>query len=62
MVDDYGYDGIDFRQDPYLVLPNDDDWGTSLGKKQVISLHSIFYIYFYFIIFFGVGHNKTLHL
>jgi hypothetical protein len=25
VVDDYGYVGIGFHQDPYLVLPDDED-------------------------------------
>ena len=31
VVDDYGYAGIDFRNDPDLVLVEGDDWDTSLG-------------------------------
>ena len=33
MVDYYGYAGIDFRNDPDLVLPEGEDWDTALGKK-----------------------------
>jgi hypothetical protein len=36
MVDDYGYAGIDFRNDPNLVLPKGEDWDTTLGKKHAI--------------------------
>jgi hypothetical protein len=32
MVDDYAYVGLDFRRDPYLVLPEGAQWGE-LGKK-----------------------------
>jgi hypothetical protein len=32
MVDDYAYDGLDFRGDPDLALPEDAQWGD-LGKK-----------------------------
>ena len=42
VVDDYGYTGIDFCQDLELVLPDDEDWDASLGKKCVISFQSFF--------------------
>ena len=32
-VDDYGYVGIDFRNDPDLILPEGEDWDATLGKK-----------------------------
>jgi hypothetical protein len=31
VVDDYGYAGIDFCNDPDLVLPEGYDWDASLG-------------------------------
>lgn len=31
VVDDYGYAGIDFCNDPDLVLPEGYDWNASLG-------------------------------
>lgn len=34
VIDDYGYAGIDFRNDPDLVLPEGDDWDVALGKKK----------------------------
>ena len=34
IVDDYGYVGIDFCNDPDLVLPEGDDWDVALGKKK----------------------------
>jgi hypothetical protein len=33
MVDDYGYVGIDFCNDPDLVLPEGLDWDATLAKK-----------------------------
>ena len=45
VVEDYGYVGIDFHQDPDLVFPDDEDWDTSLSKKHVISLHAILFLY-----------------
>lgn len=33
MVDDYGYVGINFYNDPNLVLPEGKDWDATLGKK-----------------------------
>ena len=45
VVDDYGYAGIDFCQDPDLVLPDDKDWDASLGKKHIISFQSVVYIF-----------------
>ena len=42
VVDDYDYARINFRQDPDLELPNDEDWDASLGKKHVISFQSFF--------------------
>ena len=34
MIDDYAYVGLDFRGDPYLVLPEEYQWGD-LGKKGI---------------------------
>ena len=34
VVDDYGYAGIDFRNDPNLVLLEGYDWDAALGKKK----------------------------
>ena len=50
VVVDYGYVGIDFRNDPDLVLPEGEDWDSTLGKKHAISSFSsdvfdIFMIY-----------------
>ena len=59
MVDDYGYVGIDFRQEPDLVLPNGEDWDASLSKKHVFSFHAVIFVCFLnFIMFFGVWYNK----
>lgn len=33
-IDDYGYAGIDFREDPDLVLPKGEDWDHEIGKKD----------------------------
>ena len=33
MVDDYGYAGIDFRNDSDLFFPEGKDWDAILGKK-----------------------------
>jgi hypothetical protein len=38
MIDDYGYMGINFRNDPDLVLPEGEDWDVALGKKNMLSL------------------------
>ena len=43
MVDDYGYAGIDFRNDPDLVLPKGEDWDASLGKKHGISFSIVMF-------------------
>ena len=55
MVDDYGYAGIDFCNDPDLVLPKRKDWDASLCKKHVISFSCSDYFLIYFVIlsFFG---------
>ena len=47
VVDDYGYAGIDFCNDLDLVLPEGDDWDSTLGKKHALSLLSaiIFFIF-----------------
>ena len=37
LVNDYGYVGIEFHQDPKLTIPEDEDSDASLGKKHVIS-------------------------
>jgi hypothetical protein len=56
MVDDYGYAGIDFCQDLDLMLPDDEDWDASLGRKHVISFHAVIFICFLnFIIFLVYG-------
>ena len=34
VVNDYGYVRIDFHNDPDLVLPDGDEWDTTLGKKK----------------------------
>jgi hypothetical protein len=34
MIDDYVYTGLEFRGDPYLVLPEGSQWGD-LGKKGI---------------------------
>ena len=58
-MDDYGYVGIDFRQDLDLVLPDYDDWDASLGKKHVISLHAKFiYMFLDIIMLFLHGIRK----
>ena len=59
VVDDYKYVGIDFRNDPDLVLPEGDEWEAALGKKKyALSLLSIVIYFYVFIIFyvFGVWH------
>lgn len=47
VIDDYGYAGIDFCNDPDLVLTEGDDWDSTLGKKHALSLLSavIFFIF-----------------
>jgi len=37
MVDDYAYVGLDFLNDPDLVLPEGSQWGE-LGKKDILLL------------------------
>lgn len=37
VVDDYGYVGIDFRNDSDLVLPEGYDWDASLGMLDLFS-------------------------
>ena len=58
MVDDYGYVGIDFRNDPDLVLPEGEDWDSTLGKKHAISSFSsdVFDIFMIYNVF-GVLHD-----
>jgi hypothetical protein len=34
MVDDYGYVGLEFRDDPNLVLSEGSQWGD-IGKKEI---------------------------
>ena len=58
MVDDYGYVGIEFRQDPNLALSNHEDWDASLSKKHVISFQS-FFVCFLFYDVFGGWYNKN---
>ena len=50
VVDDYGYAGIDFCNNPSQVLLEGEDWDSALGKKHTISSFSsdifdIFMIY-----------------
>jgi hypothetical protein len=37
MIDDYAYVGMDFHNDPDLVLPEVSQWGD-LGKKNILLL------------------------
>ena len=37
MIDDYAYVGMDFCNDPDLVLPEGSQWGD-LGKKNIFLL------------------------
>jgi hypothetical protein len=60
MVDDYGYAGIDFQNDPDLVLPKGKDWDATLGKKHVISFHAVIFIFFDFIMFLVYGITNIL--
>ena len=50
MMDDYGYAGIDIRNDPDLVLPEGEDWDATLGKKYVISFSYSDYFLMYYVI------------
>ena len=43
MVDDYEYAGIDFCNDPDLVLPEGEDWDASLGKEHGISFSAVMF-------------------
>lgn len=46
VIDDYGYAGIDFCNGPDLVLPEGDDWDSTLGKKHALSLFFLAVIFF----------------
>ena len=55
VVDDYGYAGIDFRNDPDLVFPEGEDWDSALGKKHAISsFYSDVFVFFIIYNVFGV--------
>jgi len=41
MINDYAYAGMDFRNDPDLVLPKGSQWGD-LGKKLFFSFMVFF--------------------
>jgi hypothetical protein len=45
MIEDYTYAGVDFQEDPDLVLPEGYQWSDA-GKKKIFSFS------FYFIFFF----------
>ena len=51
VIDDYGYAGIDFHNDPDLVLPEGDEWDVALGKKKCFISFLINYIFFMFSLF-----------
>ena len=55
-MDDYGYAGIDFHNDPDLVLPKGYDWDASLGMLDLFCLSNyIFFNAFHFFLYvFGV--------
>ena len=59
VVDDYGYAGIEFRQDADLALPDDEDWDASLGKKHVISFPVIFVCFLFCDVFCEWYNKKT---
>ena len=50
MVEDYGYAGTNFRVDPDLPLPEDDEWDDQ-GKKYTISLCFCFILYLVYFCF-----------
>ena len=49
MIEDYSYEGVEFRDDPELVLPEGEKWDDR-GKKDTIhhvfNFSSLFYFYF----------------
>ena len=51
IVDDYGYVGIDFHNDPNLVLPEGHDWDASLGMLDLFSQQLYFYAFHFFYVF-----------
>jgi hypothetical protein len=45
IVDDYGYAGIDFRNDPDLVLPEGYNWDASLGMLDLFCFLAVIYFF-----------------
>ena len=51
VVDDYGYVGIDFCNDPDLVFPKGKDWDATLGKKKCyLFLSAVMFFEFFMIL------------
>lgn len=49
MINDYGYEGVEFQHDPDMGLPKGEDWDDVIGKKDVVSLiFWSFLMFFYF--------------
>lgn len=52
IVDDYGYAGIDFRNDLDLVLSMGYDWDAALGKKNMLDFFLSSYVFMIFVFFY----------
>ena len=49
MIEDYAYEGVDFREDPELPLPEVEEWDDQ-GKKDAINYVFNFLIFIIFIL------------
>jgi hypothetical protein len=50
VIDDYAYDGVDYRDDPDMVLPEGERFSDEFGKKDTIFSIFLFYIFNVFVI------------
>jgi len=48
-IDDYSYDGMDYRDNPYMVLPEGEMVMDEFGKKHTIFSIFLFYIWLMFL-------------
>jgi hypothetical protein len=51
-VDDYAYHGVNYRDDPDMVLPEGEGFNDELGKKDKFTLFLVFFIMFFVILLY----------
>jgi hypothetical protein len=52
-VDDYAYHGVNYRDDPNMVLPEGEGFNDELGKKDKFTLFLVFLDVFVILLYIG---------